>query len=187
MRDVETPSRATNNRGISTRNQAKVDVPEAEVRQSHNSSSHSSKSGCTKQANRGRDKCGLEIRPVGHYCPARNATCRKCNAIGHFKAVCNAKPKMAAIYVNQVSSAKDDSVTVSIKARGEPATEVRTLPDTGSTLVAIPPSVYHRQFQDVPLDVGIHAETATGNHIKSLGSFQAQVDWKANDGSSRPV
>ncbi|KZR98351.1 Uncharacterized protein APZ42_006273, partial [Daphnia magna] len=111
----------------------------------------------------------------------------KCNAFGHFKAVCDAKAKMAAIYVNQVSSAKDDTVTVSITARVEPATEVRTLPDTGSTLDAIPPSVYHRQFQDVPLDAGIHAETATGNHIKSLGSFQAQVDWKANDGSSRPV
>ncbi|KZS01598.1 Uncharacterized protein APZ42_001698, partial [Daphnia magna] len=111
----------------------------------------------------------------------------KCNAIGHFKAICDAKAKMAAIYVNQVSSAKDDTVTVSITARGEPATEVRTLPDTGSTFDAIPPSVYHRQFQDVPLDVGIHAETATGNHIKSLGSFQGQVDWKANDGSSRPV
>ncbi len=64
---------------------------------------------------------------------------------------------------------------------------VRTLPDTGSTLDAIPPSVYHRQFQDVPLDAGIHVETATGNHIKSLGSFQAQVDWKADDGSPRPV
>ena len=49
------------------------------------------------------DKCGLEIRPAGHYCPARNATCRKCNATGHFKAVCNAKAKMAAIFVNQVS------------------------------------------------------------------------------------
>nr|CAH0110712.1 unnamed protein product [Daphnia galeata] len=120
------------------------------------------------------DKCGLEIRPTGHYCPARNATCRKCNATGHFKAVCNAKAKMAAIFVNQVSSAKDDTVTISIKARGEPATEIRTLPDTGSTLDAIPPSVYHRQFHDVPLDVGIHAETATGNHIKSLGVMDCE-------------
>ena len=93
---------------------------------------------------------------------------------------------MAAIFVNQVSSAKDDTVTISIKARGEPATEISTLPDIGSTLDAIPPSVYHRQFHDVPIDAGIHAETATGTHIKSLGSFQAQVDWKANDGSSNP-
>ena len=141
----------------------------------------------TKSTGATCDKCGFEIRPGGHYCPAKNATCRKCNGIGHFKAVCDAKAKVSAIYVSQVSSAEDDTVTVSIKARGEPAKEVRTLPDTGSTLDAIPPCVYHRQFQDVPLDVGIHAETATGNHIKSLGSFKAQVDWKANDGSSRPI
>ena len=47
--------------------------------------------------------------------------------------------------------------------------------------------MYRRHFPEVPLDTGIHAETATGGHIKSLGSFQAHVDWKANDGSSRPV
>ena len=139
----------------------------------------------TKPIGANCDNCGYEIRAGGHHCPARNKECRKCNGFGHFKSVCTAK--ISAIYVSQVSSAKDDTVTVSIKARGEPATEVRTLPDTGSTLDVIPPSVYHRQFQDVPLDVGMHAETATGNHIKLLGSFQAQVDWKANDGSSRLV
>ena len=109
------------------------------------------------------DKCGLEIRPGGHFCPTKNANCRKCDGVGHFKAVCTAKAKVSAIYVSQVSSAEDDIVTVSIKAKGEPATEVRTLPDTGSTLDAIPPFVYHRQFQDVPLDVGTHAETTTGH------------------------
>jgi hypothetical protein len=181
MRDVETPSRATNNRSISTRNQAKVDVPETAAATATKADAPNKPTGATC------DKCALEIRPAGHDCPARNATCRKCNVMGHFKALCNAKPIMTAIYVNQVSSAKDDSVTVSIKARGEPATGLRTLPDTGSTLDAIPPSVYHHQFQDVQFDAGIHAKTATGNHIKSLGSFQAQVDWKANDRSSRPV
>ncbi|EFX62340.1 hypothetical protein DAPPUDRAFT_262513 [Daphnia pulex] len=181
MWDVETPSRATNNRSISTRNQAKVDVPETAAATAAKADAPNKPTGATC------DKCALEIRPAGHYCPARNATCRKCNVMGHFKALCNAKPIMTAIYVNQVSSAKDDSVTVSIKARGEPATRLRTLPDTGSTLDAIPPSVYHHQFQDVQFDAGIHAKTATGNHIKSLGSFPAQVDWKANDGSSRPV
>ena len=68
--------------------------------------------------------------------------------MGHFKAICNAKAKKAAIYANQVSSDKDDTVTVSIKVREQPATKVGKLPDTGSTLDAIPPSVYHRQFQD---------------------------------------
>ena len=77
----------------------------------------------TKQTGSTCDKCGLEIHPTGHYCPVRNATCRKCNATGNFKAVCDAKAKMAAIYVNQVSSAKDDTRTVSIEARGEPVKE----------------------------------------------------------------
>ena len=33
----------------------------------------------------------------------------------------------------------------------------------------------------------MNAETATGNPIKSLGSFTASVDWGADDGKSRPV
>jgi hypothetical protein len=119
MWDVKTPSRATNNRSISTRNQAKVDVPETAAATATKADAPNKPTGATC------DKCALEIRPAGHDCPARNATCRKCNVMGHFKALCNAKPIMTAIYVNQVSSAKDDSVTVSIKARGEPATEVQ--------------------------------------------------------------
>lgn len=108
----------------------------------------------TKPIGANCDNCGYEIRAGGHNCPAQNEKCRKCRSVGHFKSVC--KAKISAIYVSQVSSAKDDTVTVSIKARGthNPVTEVRTLPDTGSTLDAIPPSVYHRQFQDVPLDIG---------------------------------
>ena len=49
MRNVETFSRATNNWSIGPRNQVKVDVTEAEVRQSHNGSS---KDRFTSQANR---------------------------------------------------------------------------------------------------------------------------------------
>ena len=135
------------------------------------------------------NKCGYEIRPGGHNCPARNDTCRGCNEIGHFKNVCpkTAKGKVAAIRISRVSSAEDETVSISIKPQGGPPTEVRTLPDTGSTLDAIPSSIYHRQFRDVHLDAGIQAETAIGNRIKSLGSFKASVDWAANDGASRPV
>jgi hypothetical protein len=194
MRNVKTFSRTTHNWSIGSRNQVKVDVPEAEIRQNQNGSSCSSKDRSTtvpsvppaKPNEATCDKCGLEIRPRS-LLPNQKRDVQEMQRDRTLQAVCNAKAKMAAIYINQVSFPKDDTVTISIKARGEPATKIRTLPDTGSTLDAIPPSVYHRQFQDVPLDVGIHAETATGNHIKSLGSFQAQIDWKANDGSSRPI
>ena len=133
------------------------------------------------------DKCGYEIRFGGHNCPARNETCRGCNETGHFKNVCRktAKGKVAAIHVSQVSSTEDDTVSIPITPQGVPPKEVRTLLDTGSTLDAIPSSTSHRQYRDVHLDTDIQAETAIGNHIKSLGSFKASVEWTANDGTSR--
>ena len=38
-------------------------------------------------------KCGFKIRPGGHNCPAKNAVCRKCDGVEHFKPYAMAKPK----------------------------------------------------------------------------------------------
>ena len=133
--------------------------------------------------------CGLEIRPTGHNCPAKRpgSTCEACNQPGHFKAVCPAKPKITAIFVRQVTANNDDTVTVSIIPSKGPAADLMILPDTGSSIDAIPPAIFNDRFKDVQLRSGIHAETATGDHIESLGSFTASIDWVADDGILRPL
>jgi len=90
--------------------------------------------------------------------------------------------------VGGIAASEDDAVKISIAPLGATMTvEIDVLPDTGSSLDAIPPALYHQQFQDVKLRAGVDAETATGGLIKTLGSFQASVDWKADDGQSRLV
>lgn len=103
------------------------------------------------------------------------------------KSVCPVKGKLSAIYVNRIASNKEDTVAISITSKEGPATQVLTLPDTGSTLDAIPPSIFRSHFGDVRLNAGTHAENTTGNHIQSLGSFKASINWTANDGSSRCI
>ena len=137
-------------------------------------------------------RCGYELRGGMHNCPAKGQTCNHCNKIGHFISRCESrkagKPKViGAISISQVASSAVDTVTISITPDGGEATDVNTLPDTGSMLDAIPSSIYHQQFSDVELCTGVNAETATGTTIKSLGSFAASVDWDAHDGVSRPV
>ena len=133
------------------------------------------------------DKCGYELRPGVHNCPARGKACNRCTKLNHFSSVCKEKGKLGAIYVGQIASSETDTVAITITPNNGTAADVNTLPDTGSTLDAIPSSVYRHQFQNVKLQAGVNAETAIGNCIKSLGSFKASVDWKANDGISRPV
>ena len=131
------------------------------------------------------DKCGFPLRGSSHNCPATDAVCNKCNKVGHFIRVCPEwkKPKAAvkSIRSKQVAAInqQDDVVTVRIAANGgSKSVEVAALPDTGSSLDAIPPFIYNQQFSSIPLSAGVEAETATGSTIKTLGSFKAKVDWK---------
>lgn len=138
--------------------------------------------------------CGYPIRGPVHNCPAKdpNKTCTKCTKTGHFIKVCPLwkTPGVKAIRIRRVAGVAtpdSDVVKISIAPHGATAVELEALPDTGSSLDAIPPSLYHQQFPDIKLRAGVDAETATGSRIKTLGSFKASVDWRADDGQSRPV
>ena len=141
-------------------------------------------------------KCGYEPRPnQPHRCPAAKATCRKCEKMGHFERVCRNTAVVRAIAVDPTkpicairSTIQEGEVTLSVTAlSNEKQRAVKVLPDTGSTLDAVPASLYQQLFSDVQLQAGPTARTATGGNIRSLGSFSAAVDWKADDGVSRPV
>ena len=72
------------------------------------------------------------------------------------------------------------------KGPKQPA-NVKFLPDTGAHINAIPNSDFRRTFKSVPLEPAADPVTAVGTVIKNYGSFKATMDWKANDGQSRPV
>lgn len=85
--------------------------------------------------------CGLSRHPR-HTCPAKDATCRKCQKKGHFAKVCLSKksqtstaaavtdntPLMIIVAASSISSLS--SVTVSVKVKNR---NTKALLDTGST------------------------------------------------------
>jgi predicted Zn-ribbon and HTH transcriptional regulator len=131
------------------------------------------------------DKCGFEIRPGGHNCPAKNDKCNKCDQISHFKSVYPVKGKLSAIYVNRIASTKEDTVALHHTQRrtGHLGTHTdRYRINFGRSSAINLPQPFWRCTTRCR-----HSRRNRGNHIQSLGSFKASLNCTANDGSSRHI
>lgn len=116
------------------------------------------------------DKCGFEIRPGGHNCPAKNDKCRKCDQTGHFKSVCPVKGKLSAIYVNRIASTKEDTVAISITPKEGPATQVlRYRINLGRNPTINLPQPFWRCTTRC-------RHSRRNRHRQSLGSFKASIN-----------
>ena len=131
--------------------------------------------------------CGGPRRHSKLQCPAYGKECDNFGKDNHFAVVCEGPAKsVRSIHIQQVTStSNDESVLIQIAALPNgPTLCTKGLPDTGSQLDAIPHSMYHTSFANIPLLPGAQA---FGSEINCLGSFKATIDWKADDGISRPV
>lgn len=78
---------------------------------------------------------------------------------------------------NNGHGTNDQLVSITVSPQRGRAANIRTLPDTGAEIDAIPATVYCKFFTSVALKNGSQPYTATGNPITSLGTFQATISW----------
>lgn len=113
----------------------------------------------------------------------------------------SAKPKeykdsksLGAIYIRltqpaTVAAVSSQMVKINISSLHGPhnTATVSFLPDTGAELDAITVEMYQRLFKSTRLFPEAKPQTATGSMIHNMGSFNATLDWLADDGKSRPI
>lgn len=128
--------------------------------------------------------CGAEERHSKTECPATGKECNHCKKIGHFSKVCKqkAKTRINSVAVSRTTKTmamvtNDQLVSITFSPQQERAANIRTLPDTGTEIDAIPATIYCKFFKSVALKIGSQPYTATGNPITSLGTFQATISW----------
>ena len=124
-------------------------------------------------------RCGRERHPA-EKCPAKNATCYKCNRIGHFSSQCFSKTAPACMHEVSLDSAFLGAVT----SQREPAwtatvllgkTEVVFKLDTGAEVTAISEATY-KQLDTGPLEKASKALYGpTHQSLKVLGQFNGTL------------
>lgn len=158
--------------------------------------SSSSPAGANKSST-GCRYCGAKRRCEREKCPAKDAVC-ECGRTGHYTKCCLSKEKKKppAVDVVRISSTQqvaavqmDDMVEIKVRPldRSTFSTGILFLPDTGAEIDAIPPNIFWQHFRGIQLRDAPSPETATGAPIRNDGTFQATLDWTADDNGSRPT
>ena len=102
-------------------------------------------------------RCGRSKHQTGDRCPAKEATCHKCNRIGHYQSQCFSKTVAATTnelsldtaFVGTVSSKQQLSWTTTLLVKGK---EVTFKIDTGAEVTAISEDTF-RQLRGVRLQI----------------------------------
>ena len=127
-------------------------------------------------------RCGKDHKPTDK-CPARNATCFKCNRKGHFSAQCLSRTAIASKLAVEtflgVVSSNEESWICSLKLENQ---EISFKLDTGAEVTAISEGAF-KELQNVSLQSPSKILFGpTHKALKRFGQFDGtfQLDQKAS-------
>ncbi len=145
----------------------------------------------------GCHNCGSKEYHKRADCTPAGKECHDCSKISHFTSVCEKEKKKKSGDVRSISghsttigavtAAELVDISVSPQVSSSSAAQVLFLPDTGAEFDAIPRETFRRTFKGVKLDPVASPETATGSPIVNDGTFNAMVNWNADDDERRPI
>ena len=133
-------------------------------------------------------RCGGKDHPRGGNCPAKDATCHRCNRKGHYSAQCFSKTAASVstgdpedstvdtLFLDAVTS-KNDSAEwrTTVRLEGQ---EIPFKMDTGAEVSVITEEVYKSLGRKAPLlyKASRRLQGPTGFSLKTLGEFKGTME-----------
>ena len=129
-------------------------------------------------------RCGGKEHPKGGNCPARDATCHKCNRKGHYSAQCFSKTvaktttddqSVDTLFLDAVASERKSVWRSTIRLEGQ---EVQFKIDTGAEVTVITEDVYKSLGRQVPqlTKTSKRLQGPTGISLETLGEFKGLLE-----------
>ena len=139
--------------------------------------------GTRAQTNHNCGRCGQIKHRPGDRCPAKQATCRKCNKKGHYATCCFSKTAAASAheveaedpaFLGALINSSDNSWTSILRIAGK---RIQFKLDTGAEVTAISETTYHK-LDKIPLQKSSRSlQGPAGQSLTVLGQFTRRVSY----------
>ena len=136
-------------------------------------------------------RCGRKFKD-DHVCPAKDATCNKCNKQGHFSPVCldglpTSSPKASVLVITRKADARNIllnaptprmHVLLSDAKDGSRSFQIKALPDSGCTRSILSENMCRRQGIPMSPADSEQIELANGDVIDCAGAAKVNVTFE---------